>query len=81
VQAVSFMFKDRLSAKDVASVLSRFEQRPDEYGWVVLIGGGREIALEMGGANDGVPASPAVSPIACVPAHAHTPDTVACRRV
>jgi hypothetical protein len=46
------MFKDRLSAKDVASVLSRFEQRPDEYGWVVLIGGGREIALEMGGAND-----------------------------
>jgi hypothetical protein len=46
------MFRDRLSAKDVAGVLSRFEQRPDEYGWVVLIGGGREIALEMGGAND-----------------------------
>jgi hypothetical protein len=42
------MFKDRLSARDVGGVLSRFEQRPDEYGWVVLIGNGREIALEMG---------------------------------
>jgi hypothetical protein len=46
------MFRDRLSAKDVASVLSRFDQRPDEYGWVVLIGDGREIALEMGGSDD-----------------------------
>jgi hypothetical protein len=42
------MFKDRLSARNVAGALSRFEQRPDEYGWVVLIGDGREIALELG---------------------------------
>jgi hypothetical protein len=46
------MFKDRLSAKDVAGVLSRFEQRPDEYGWVILIGDGREIAVEMGKDDD-----------------------------
>jgi hypothetical protein len=43
------MFRDRLSKGDVAGVLSRFEQRPDEYGWVVRIGqGNREIAIEMG---------------------------------
>jgi hypothetical protein len=33
-------------------VLSRFNQRPDEDGWVVLIGDGREIAVEMGGDSD-----------------------------
>jgi hypothetical protein len=48
VQAVSFMFRDRLSAKDVGGVLSRFDQRPDEYGWVVLNGRDREMAVEIG---------------------------------
>jgi phenylpyruvate tautomerase PptA (4-oxalocrotonate tautomerase family) len=41
------MFKDRLSAKDVAEVLSRFQQKPDDYGWVVVTDDG-DIAVEMG---------------------------------
>jgi hypothetical protein len=41
------MFKDRLSKKDVAGVLSRFQQKPDEYGWVVVTDDGN-IAVEIG---------------------------------
>jgi hypothetical protein len=45
--AVSFIFKDRLSRNDVASVLSRFEQKPDDDGWVVVTEDG-PIAFEIG---------------------------------
>ena len=58
MSAVSFMLRDRLSKKDVAGVLSRFNAIADEDGWTIPIGNGyTDMAVEIGD-NDGLKAIP-----------------------